>query len=122
MRSSKRYFFSNFCNHALADAGNGLAQQTIHGRLEYVQLVLYGEVDEVGVEQQVVGRPQCRVAEEKEMGGLSLDVLHLLHRFFLRLGGSDSWTIGLAASVSDGNDSFHLRELPSFACLSHYNG
>ena len=43
-----------------------LCIQTVHHPLKYVQLVLYGEVDKICVDQDVVWRTQLCVVLEEE--------------------------------------------------------
>ena len=58
---------------AVGDVGDTLGVQTVHHALDDVHLVLDGEVDEVGVHEDVKGRPELSVILEEESAGL-LDV------------------------------------------------
>jgi len=42
--------------HAVANTRDAFGQHSVHHRVDDVQLVLDGEVDEVGIEQDLVGR------------------------------------------------------------------
>jgi hypothetical protein len=57
-------------DHAIGDVGDALAEEAVHAGLEDVQLVLDGEVDEVGVDEDAVGRTEGVVVREEEAGGL----------------------------------------------------
>jgi hypothetical protein len=59
-----------FGNDTVSDVGNALAKQAVHTRLEDVQLVLDGEVDEVGIDEDAVGRTQGVIVSEEKTGRL----------------------------------------------------
>ena len=58
-----------FCHHAVGDVGRTLCIDTVHHALDDVQLVLDGKVDEVRVDEHVIGRTELRVVLEVERGG-----------------------------------------------------
>ena len=55
-----------FADHAVSDVGDALAEEAVHAGLEDVEAVLDGEVDEVGVDEQAVGRAQGVVLSEEQ--------------------------------------------------------
>ena len=61
------------------DVWDTLGVQAVHHALDNVHLVFDGEVDEVGVHEDVEGRPQLGVVLEEESAGL----LHVLGRLDL---------------------------------------
>ena len=48
------------------DTGVTLCEEAIHHRLEHVQLVLNREVDEVGINDHLIWRPDILVGGEKQ--------------------------------------------------------
>ena len=61
------------------DVWDTLGVQAVHHALDNVHLVFDGEVDEVGVHEDVEGRPQLGVVLEEESAGL----LNMLRSFYL---------------------------------------
>jgi hypothetical protein len=59
---------------AVGDVGDALRVQRVHHVLDHVHLVLDGEVDEIGIDEDVEGRPELRVVLEEEGAG-ALDML-----------------------------------------------
>ena len=64
-------------HHAVGDVGDALGVEGVHHILDNVHLVLDGEVDEVGVDQNVERRPKLGVVLEEEGTG-ALDMLRCL--------------------------------------------
>jgi hypothetical protein len=58
-----------FCHDTVGDGWDALGEQTVHAGLENVQLVLDAEVDEVGVDQDLIRGAEGHVVLEKEPGG-----------------------------------------------------
>jgi len=48
--------FLQFCHDAVRDIDGALCKKAVHGRLDGVELVLNGEIDKVGVQDDVVRR------------------------------------------------------------------
>ena len=71
-------------NHALSHTRDALSKQAVHHALEDVQLVLNGEVNEVGIDQDVIGRPQLHVVLKVKTHSL---LLHLLNFDFVQSRG-----------------------------------
>lgn len=53
-------------HHAVGDVGHAFGVQTVHHRLHDVEFVFDREVDEVRVDDDVVGRTQLRVVVEEQ--------------------------------------------------------
>ena len=64
-------------HHAVGDVRDALGVEGVHHVLDNVHLVLDGEVDEVGVDQNVERRPKLGVVLEEEGTG-ALDMLPCL--------------------------------------------
>lgn len=63
--------FLELGHDAVGDAGDALGEEAVHHRLVDLELVLDREVDEVGVDEDVVGRAElCVVLEEHGRGNL----------------------------------------------------
>ena len=125
---------------AVGDDGNALGIQTVHhGRLEF-EFVLHGVGEEIGVDEDGVGRDECRVvlveegggdlrdfADELVVSGLSFGFGLLLELVLLaRVGELAGWILkfgsacrSLQAGVAMADDSFHLRELSSTLLDAH---
>ena len=62
--------FLKFSDHAVWNVRNALPEQTIHRGLEYIEFVLDWKVDEIGIEQNSVGRTQRIIVVKEQTGGL----------------------------------------------------
>lgn len=76
---------------AVRDVGDALGVEAVHHALDHVHLVLDREVDEVGVDEDVIGRTQLGVVGEEEGGGAldggrGLDLVWILFFGLLVLG------------------------------------
>jgi len=113
--------FFQLRHDTIGDVHVALGHQQVHGALDQVQLVLYGVVDEIGVQEDVVRRSQLLVEAVKH-GGRRLDrgvdlhprrVLVLLHLLGLLL-------LALVEPRVFQIDHSLLRELSRFGFLAHY--
>lgn len=83
--------FLELCNDAIRNARNRFCKQTLHQRLEHVHFVLYAEVYEVGIDENVIRRTELGVMLEEEAHFLLLHLpdIHLvnLRDYFLAVIG-----------------------------------
>ncbi len=69
--------FFQLRDHAVCDTGNALCQQAVHHRLEDVHFILNRVVDEVGVNENLVGRAELHVVGEEETHSFLLHALYV---------------------------------------------
>lgn len=58
--------FLQFSANAIRDVGNALGVEAIHHILDDIEFTFYAEVDEIGIDDNVVWRTQLRVVLEEE--------------------------------------------------------
>ena len=117
-------------HHAVGDVRHALGVQAVHDAGDHLQLVGDAEVDEVGVQQHVVGGPQLLVVPEEQRagsGGHADDLLFLALCLFGPGGGGGgglSWKALLVSGVGHAvvlgaQQLFHHCKLAGFSCFSH---
>jgi hypothetical protein len=111
---------------AVGYARRALRQEAVHHRPHDVHLVPYREVDEVCIDQDVVGRPELRVVLEEEGAHGLVDVAGLTtppprrslrrRQFF----GGQFLLVGLDTRVLGGYDLLRHGEFARLLRLAHY--
>lgn len=111
--------FFQFSHDAVGDARDAFGEEAVHHRPNDVHFVSDGEVDEVGIDQDVVGGAQLGVVLEEEGGDGLVDVsgLFLLGQLFLL--GLLFFLVGFDAGVFWGDYFFGYCELARLFCFTH---